>query len=220
MLAKKIEELKKGIIEESQLVEEMLEKSIAGLLNKEFEKLEEVFALERKVNKKELEIDEMCTGIIALHQPEAKNLRTILMILKMNNDLERMGDLVVNIAECSQYLIRKPFIKKLVNIPVMMEETKKMLEDSIKAFINEDTKLAKIVCLNDDVVDDLKDQQYRLMITYMIDDPTTIKRAILLNKISSYLERIADLSTNIAEETIFMTKGTVIKHHALEDENK
>lgn len=220
MLAKKIEELKKGIIEESQLVEEMLEKSIAGLLNKELEKLEEVFALERKVNKKELEIDEMCTGIIALHQPEAKNLRTILMILKMNNDLERMGDLVVNIAECSQYLIRKPFIKKLVNIPVMMEETKKMLEDSIKAFINEDVKLAKNVCLNDDVVDDLKEQLYRLLITYMIDDPTTIKRAILLNKISSFLERIADLSTNIAEETIFMTKGTVIKHHALEEDEE
>ncbi|MBC8384310.1 MAG: phosphate signaling complex protein PhoU [Candidatus Cloacimonetes bacterium] len=218
MIAKKIEELKKKIIEESQLVEEMLEKSIDGLLNKDALKLEEVFTIERKVNKKELDIDEMCTGIIALHQPEAKNLRTILMILKMNNDLERMGDLVVNIAECSQYLIRKPFIKKLVNIPVMMEETKKMLADSIKAFINGDIILAKNVCLNDDVVDDLKDQQYRLLMTYMIDDSTTIKRAILLDKISSYLERIADLSTNIAEETVFMTKGTVIKHHSLEED--
>ncbi len=213
MLLEKISKLKKEIIEESQLVIEMLKQSINGLLSKDLEKLELVFELEEKVNKKEIEIDEICIGLIALHQPEAKNLRTIIMILKMNNDLERMGDLVVNIAECSQYLIKKPFIKKLVNIPVMMEETRKMLEQSVEAFINEDTELARQVCINDDIVDDLKDQHYRLLITYMVDDPTTIKRAILLNKISSYLERIADLSTNIAEETTFMANGRVIKHY-------
>ncbi len=212
MLLEKISKLKKEIIEESQLVTEMLEQSINGLLSKDLEKLELVFELEEKVNKKEIEIDEMCIGLIALYQPEAKNLRTIIMILKMNNDLERMGDLVVNIAECSQYLIKRPFIKKLVNIPVMMEETRKMLEQSMEAFINEDTEIARQVCINDDIVDDLKDQHYRLLITYMVDDSTTIKRAILLNKISSFLERIADLSTNIAEETIYMTDGAVIKH--------
>ena len=213
MLLEKISKLKKEIIEESQLVIEMLEQSIHGLLSKDMEKLMLVFELEEKVNKKEIDIDEMCIELIALHQPEAKNLRTIIMILKMNNDLERMGDLVVNIAECSQYLIKRPFIKKLVNIPMMMEETRKMLEQSVEAFINEDTELARQVCINDDIVDDLKDQQYRLLITYMIDDPTTIKRAILLNKISSFLERIADLSTNIAEETTFIANGRVIKHH-------
>ena len=219
MLLKKISKLKKEIIEESQLVIEMLEQSINGLLSKDMEKLELVFELEEKVNKKEIEIDEMCISLIALHQPEAKNLRTIIMILKMNNDLERMGDLTINITQSAQYLIKKPFIKKLVNIPLMMEETRKMLKQSIEAFINEDVNLANEVCINDDVVDDLKEQTYRLLITYMLEDPRTIKRAIHINKISSNLERIADLSTNIAEDTIFITEGRIIKHHRDEYDN-
>ena len=219
MLLEKISKLKKEIIEESQLVIEMLEQSINGLLSKDMEKLELVFELEEKVNKKEIEIDEMCISLIALHQPEAKNLRTILMILKMNNDLERMGDLTISIAESAQYLIKKPFIKKLIHIPTMAEETKKMVENTIEAFINEDVNLANEVCINDDVVDDLKEQTYRLLITYMLEDPRTIKRAIHINKISSNLERIADLSTNIAEDTIFITEGRIIKHHRDEYDN-
>lgn len=219
MLLEKISKLKKEIIEESQLVIEMLEQSINGLLSKDMEKLESVFELEEKVNKKEIEIDEMCISLIALHQPEAKNLRTILMILKMNNDLERMGDLTISITESAQYLIKKPFIKKLVHIPKMAEETKKMVENTINAFINEDVNLANEVCINDDVVDDLKEQTYRLLITYMLEDPRTIKRAIHINKISSNLERIADLSTNIAEDTIFITEGRIIKHHRDEYDN-
>ncbi|MCD4796744.1 MAG: phosphate signaling complex protein PhoU [Candidatus Cloacimonetes bacterium] len=214
MLNEKIEELKKNIIEEANLVETMIELSFAGLLEKDSSKLEKVFELEEQINSREIDIEEDVISLIALYQPEAKNLRTIIMILKMNNDLERMGDLAINIVQSSQYLIRKPFIKKLINLPAMAEETQKMLKNSITAFIDENTALAKQVCIDDDIVDDLKEQIYRVLITYMMDDPTTIKRAFHINKISSNLERIADLSTNIAEDTIYMAKGTVIKHKA------
>ncbi len=212
MLRDKIEGLKKQIIEEANIVQKMIENAIAGLMEKDSNKLDAVKKMEQEVNSIEMEIEEQCIQIMALHQPEAKNLRALVMILKMNNDFERMGDLAINIVECSEYLISKPLIKKLVNLPTMALETQKMLKNSLSAFINEDTKLAKEVCLYDDIVDDMKEQVYRLLITYMMDDPTTIKRAFQINKIASSLERIADLSTNIAEETIFMVEGRVVKH--------
>ncbi len=205
----------KSILEMARIVEYMLEQSIQGLLEKDKDKLEKIFELEEKVNQMEIDIEEDCTTLIALHQPEAKNLRTILMILKMNNDLERMGDLTINIVKCSLYLIQKPFFKKLIDIPVMADETKKMLENTITAFVNEDVALAKQVCVNDDVVDELKEHIFRVLITYVLDDPTLIKRAFHINKISANLERIADLSTNIAEDTIFMTEGKIIKHGSI-----
>jgi len=219
MLKQQIEELKKAVIEQANQVELMIQLSIDGLLERDVAKLEKVFVLEKEVNAQELIINEDTTTLIALQKPEAKNLRIILMIIAMNNDLERMGDLAVNISKRAQYLIKKPFIKKLINIPSMAEETLKMLRNSIKAFIEEDVVLAKQVCIDDDIVDDLKEQIYRVLITYMLDDPTTIKRAFNLNNISSNLERIADLSTNIAEETIYMTEGNVVKHYSELSEN-
>jgi phosphate transport system protein len=190
----------------------MIQLSMEGLLEKDESKLEQVHRLEEEINKRELEIEEEATTLIALQKPEAKNLRIILMIIAMNSDLERMGDLAVNITKRAEYLIKKPFIKKLINIPTMAEETLKMLRNSIKSFIDENVELAKQVCIDDDIVDDLKEQIYRVLITYMIDNPGTIKRAFNINNISQNLERIADLSTNIAEETIYMTEGKVIKH--------
>ena len=212
MLKQKIEELKKAVIEQANQVDLMIKLSIDGLLEKDNSKLEKVLEIEELVNAKEICIEEDAITLIALQKPEAKNLRTILMILKMNNDLERMGDLAENITQSAEYLIRKPIIKKLINIPAMAEVTLKMVKQSINSFINEDTELAKQVCINDDIVDEMKERIYRVLITYMMDDPTTIKRAILINKIASNLERIADLSTNIAEDTIYIAKGTVVKH--------
>jgi len=219
MLTNKIPDLKKNILEMARIVEKMLEESIAGLVEKDKEKLEKIFELEDKINQMEIDIEEQCISLIALHQPEAKNLRTILMILKMNNDLERMGDHCINIVKCALYLIRKPFFKKLVNIPVMAENTKKMVENTITAFMNEDSEQAKQVCLDDDNVDEIREHIYRVLLTYVLDNPTYIKRAFHINKISANLERIADLSTNIAEDTIFMTKGEIIKHHVEEENN-
>jgi len=212
MLKQQIEELKKAVIEQANQVDLMIKLSIEGLLEKDNSKLERVLEIEELVNTNEIRIEEEAITLIALQKPEAKNLRTILMIIKMNNDLERMGDLAENITQSAEYLIRKPFIKKLINLPTMAEVTMNMVKQSIDAFINEDAKLAEQVCIDDDIVDDLKEQIYRVLITFMTSDPTTIKRAIHINKIASNLERIADLSTNIAEDTIYIAKGTVIKH--------
>ena len=213
MLQTKILELKKSIIEQANKVEMMIQYSMASLLERDDKKIEQVFDLEEEVNSREIEIEGEATTLIALQKPEAKNLRIILMIIAMNNDLERMGDQAVNIAQCAQYLNRKPPLKKFINLPLMAEETLKMLRNSIKSFIDEDVELARQVCIADDIVDKLKEEIYRVLITYMLDDPATIKRAFNINNISSNLERIGDLSTNIAEETIYMTEGRVIKHH-------
>lgn len=213
MLQRKIEELKKSIIGQANKVEEMIQLSVDGLLERDENKLLQVFQLEEVINSVEMEIEEEAISLIALQNPEAKNLRIILMIIAMNNDLERMGDLAVNITKRAEYLIKKPFMKKLINIPVMAEETLKMLKNTIKAFIEEDVELAKQVCIADDIVDDLKEEIYRVLLTYMNDDPATIKRAFNINNISQNLERIADLSTNIAEETIYMAQGMVVKHN-------
>src|SRR6056297_2283523 len=168
MLTSKIAELKKSIIEEADLVIKMMDICIQGLLERDKTKLDKILDLEEQVNSKEIELDEACTALIALHQPEAKNLRTILMILKMNNDLERMGDLVTNMSKCASYLVRKPSITKLVALPKMTEAASKMVKDSIQAFIDENAEEAKCVCEADDEVDDLKEHIYRTLITYMI----------------------------------------------------
>jgi len=218
MLEEKLNDLKKKLIEEAGLSEDMVKKSIDGLIGKRKEILEKVIKeYEPKMNKLEIELDELCTNLIALYQPEAGNLRTILMILKMNNDLERIGDLAVNISESALFLIERPPVKPLIDIPRMAEETIDMLKKAVDSFINRDAKLAKSVCERDNVIDNLKDQILRELITYMSSDPSTIERSIHLIRISRCLERIADLSTNICEDVIFMVKGKVIKHH--KDEN-
>jgi len=209
----KITNLKREIIEYATLVEDMIDKSIKGLLKKEKESLIEVIESdEPKANDLEIKLDEMCTTMIAQYQPKAKGLRTILMILKINNDIERMGDLAVNISESSLFLIENPQVKPLMDIPRMAKETIKMLKDSIDSFVMEDAKLARSVCERDSIVDNLRDQILRELITYMSADPSTIERSLHLIRISNNLERIADLSTNFGEGVIFMVEGKVIKH--------
>lgn len=221
MLEEKIIELKKELIEYASLIEEMISKSIKGLLEKNKDILDEVINIDEfNANSKEIEIDEMCTNMIAQFDPMAKNLRTILMIYKMNNDMERLGDHAVNIAQSSLFLIERPFVKKLMDVPRMTHEVISMLKDSINSFINEDACLAKKVCERDSVVDDLKNQIIRELITYMISDPKTIERSLHLMRITGNLERISDLSTNIGEEVIFMVQGRIIKHHQNIDDNE
>lgn len=221
MLEAKLTDLKRELIGFASLVEQMIEKSIKGLLNKKRESLLEILENdEPKANSLELELEELCTTLIAQFEPKAKDLRIILMIAKMSNDLERMGDHAVNIAESSLFLIERPLVKPMLDIPRMAELTKKMLRDSIDSFINEDTNLAKDVCERDNLVDDLKDQLLRELITFMSSDSTTIERSLHLIRISGNLERIADLSTNICEDVIFVAKGQVIKHHRLNGEGE
>jgi len=213
MLEKKLTELKKKLVWEASLAEDMVKKSVQGLVERNKEVLEKVInEYEPKMNELEIEMDEFCINLIALHQPEAGNLRTILMVLKMNNDLERIGDLAVNISESALFLIEKPPVKPLIDIPRMAEETINMLKDAVDSFINKDVNMAKSVCERDEIVDNLRDQIFRELITYMSSDPSTIERSIHLIRISRSLERIADLATNISEDVIFMVNGKVIKH--------
>jgi phosphate transport system protein len=214
LLEERINKLRGKIIEYASLAETMLEKSIAGLLNKDKLLLDGViFDLENKANEMEIELDEECIALIVQFQPKARDLRIIMMILKMNNDIERMADHAVNIAQAAKFLIERPQVKPLIDIPRLMDEVRAMLKKSIDSFIKEDAFLAKSVCQKDDIVDGLREQIVRELITYMSSDPTTIERAIRLIAIANNLERIADLSTNICEDVIFMVQGKIIKHH-------
>lgn len=214
MIEEKLNALKEKIIEMAVLVESMIEKSIKGLIERDKNLLLEVIEREEKrVNDMEIEVEDMGIKFIALYHPEAEHLRTSLMILQINNDLERMGDEAVNISESSLFLIERPPVKPLIDIPRMAEITIEMLKDSITSFVERKPELAKEICSRDDTVDSLRDQIYRELITYMMQDSSTIERALHLLRIARSLERIADLSTNLCEDVIFMVKGKVIKHH-------
>jgi phosphate transport system protein len=217
MLEEKMTGLKREIVEYAGLVEAMIDKAVTGLLGKHRDVLTEVIERdEPRANSLEIEMDDLCTSLIAKYGPKARDLRTILMVLKMSNDFERMGDHAVNIAESGLYLMDRPPVKPYIDIPRMAEATIGMLRDSITAFVNEDAALAKSVCERDSVVDDLRIQTLRELITYMASDPSTIERALHLIRVSGNLERIADLSTNACEDVIFMVEGRVIKHHHFE----
>jgi len=210
----KLTNLKKTLMEFATLVESMVDMSIAGLKLKKEDMLNDVIHLdEPKANNYEVELDERSVSIIAQHQPTGKALRTIIMILHINSTLERIGDHAVTIAESGLFLIGQPPVKSLIDIPRMADVVKTMIADSITSFINEDAELARGVCERDSIVDGLRTQIIRELITYMTSDPTTIERALQIMKIASNLERIADLATNICEDVIYMVKGTVIKHH-------
>jgi len=218
MLEKELISLKKRIVEYAALVEQMIKKSIGGLMRKKRLLLLEVIEkLELKANQEELDIEEQGTIIMAKFQPAAKDLRVILMILRMNNDLERMADHAVNIAERGLFLIENPMVKPLIDIPKMADITMHMLTDSIDSFVKEDSDLAKKVCERDNKIDNLNDQIFRELITYMFSDPSTIERSIKLIQISNNFERIADLATNICEDVIYIVEGKVIKHHKDEE---
>ncbi len=213
MLDKEMEKLKKLFLDEANLAIKMVKRSIEGLVKEQEESLHEVIKkLEPVMNDTEIEVDEKCINIIALFQPKASILREVMMIYKMNNDMERIGDLAVNISESALYLIKRPKVKPLIDIPRMAEEATKMLEDSVKSFLENDPKLAKDVCERDDIVDGLRDQIIRELITYMTSDPSTIERSLHLMRITKNLERVADLATNIGEDVIYVVEGQVIKH--------
>ncbi len=208
----KMDEFKKKIILQAGTVEFMLELFIENLQRKNEEKLKEIFLLEEKVNTKEIEIEEDVIGIIALYQPEGKNLRTVLMILKMNNDLERIGDLVTDISNF--YLSDSmghnfKFQEKLI---LMCKKSYEMLKESIESFIKEDPIIAKTVCEKDDFVDDLHSELRKDIIKYVQKNPTETEEFLNYYNIIFKIERIADLATNIAEEAIYLSKGEDIKH--------
>ncbi|HXG30402.1 MAG TPA: phosphate signaling complex protein PhoU [Thermodesulfobacteriota bacterium] len=213
-----ITNLKKLLLEMAGSVEEMIAKSVKALKERDTILAEEVIRSDERINDMEIEIDNLCIKILALYHPEAEDLRTVTMIMKINNDLERIGDHAVNISERAIYLADKPPVKPLIDIPRMAEKAMEMLRESLDSFVNKNEELAVQVCKKDDEVDALETQVMRELVTYMIGDPTTIDRAIHLILIGRDLERVADLATNIAEDTFYIASGRILKHHAMEKE--
>ncbi len=212
MIADALKELISKTVKYSNLVSGMIEKSIKGLLERDESLLKQVMEIdEPAANAFEIEIDDMVLTTLARFQPEAKDLRKILMILKMNNDFERIGDLTNNIADGAYILIQRPEVKPLLDIPRMAENTIKMLNNSITAFIDEDSLLAVEVLKHDDIVDNLRDTILRDMIA-MMADPKVLDRGLQVIRIVRNLERIADHATNVAEDVIFIKEGKVVKH--------
>ena len=221
MLPERINDLKGHIVQFATHIEHMKDKSIRGLVARDAGLLRQVIeADELKANTFELEIDEICTSLIAQFQPRAKDLRTILVIYNMNGSLERMGDHSVNIAQSALALLQVPPIKPFIDIPRMNELVKKMLSDVIDSFINEDSTLAIEVCERDKIIDGLRDQILRELLTFMPANPSIIGSCIQILRIAENLERIADLTTNISENILYMSEGKVIKHHYHRDKDE
>ncbi len=212
-LEEEITKLKKMLFEMATTVEEMIAKSIKALEENNMILAEEVRKSDDRVDDMEVDIDDQCIRILALYHPEAVDLRAVTMIMKINNDLERIGDHAVNIAEMTIYLADKPPVKPLIDIPKMAEKAIEMLQEALDSFVNKDADLAVEVCKKDDEVDALEPQIVRELVTYMISDPQTIDRALTLILIARALERVADLATNIAEDTYYMASGKTLKHH-------
>jgi len=205
--------LKEKLLEMASLAEESIAMAVRCLKERRGELASDVLKGEEKINHLEIEIDELCMRLLALRQPMATDLRFITSAMKITSDLERIGDQSVNIIERTVDLLKVPQLKPLIDIPRMADLAQNMVRDSISAFINRDDCLARDVCERDDQVDQLNHQIFRELLTYMMQDATTITRAVDLILVGRHLERIADHATNIGEDVIYMVRGKTIKHH-------
>ena len=208
--------LKDELVRMASLAESAIGLAVKALVSRDAEMARQVIHSDDAINSLEIELDELCLRTMALYQPEARDLRFLAMALKINNDLERMGDQAVNIAERTLDLLTEPLLKPLIDIPRMADLAQRMVKDSLDAFVQQDVARAKAVCERDDEVDQLDDQIFRELLTYMMEDPKAITRSVNLILVSRHLERIADHATNIAEDVIYLVEGKTIKHHARE----
>jgi len=209
-----LNKLKENLLKMAGLAERAISNAIEALVKRDTALAEKTIAEDEKINQMEIVIDDMCLKLLALHQPMAADLRFITSAMRINTELERIGDQAVNIAERVISLNQEPQLKPYIDIPRMAEITQSMVKEVLDAFVNGDAQRARSVCERDDQVDGLNDQVFRELLTYMMADSKTITRAVHLIIVSRCLERIADHATNIAEGVIFMVKALVIKHHA------
>lgn len=211
-----IEALKERVLKMGSFVEESIRKSVKALVDRDQKLAIEVIDNDAIVNNFDVEIEEECIRFLAIWQPTGSNLRFITTAIKIITDLERMGDLAVDICERAIELNDEPPLKPYIDIPRMAEAAQKMLKDSLDAFVARDPELALSVCAADDFVDNLNQQIFNELLLYMLQDPKNISRAVRLTYITKYLERIGDHATNIAEMVVYMVQGKVIRHMACE----
>jgi phosphate transport system protein len=209
-----LDELQNRLLEMGGLVESSIHESVLALTERRVRRTDTVWSNEARINRLEIEIDELATRLLALQQPIAGDLRFITAAIKINTDLERMGDLAVNIAQRALTLIEEPAANAPVDIHKMAVLAQQMVRKCLDAFVRRDPDLAREVLLSDDEVDGLRTSIYRGSIEFMKQDPAMIAEGVDLILISRHLERIADHATNIAENTLFLVKGIDVRHQA------
>jgi phosphate transport system protein len=207
-----LEALKQTLLAMGGLVEDQIRRAMRALLERDDVIAQEVIDRDRQVNTYDIEVDEQCVNLLALHQPAAGDLRFITTAMKIVTDLERIGDQAVNIAQRALELNREPQLKPYIDLPRMADKAQRMVKESLDAFVSRDTDLARRVCAEDSEVDALKEQIFRELLTFMMEDARTIPRAIRLILISRFLERVADHATNIAEMVIYMVDSKMVRH--------
>jgi phosphate transport system protein len=211
-----LQQLKTRLLEMGGLAEDRVRSAVRALVDRDAALVDEVLAGDTPINQLHIEIDDRCFKLLALHQPMAVDLRAIMSAIKINTDLERVGDLAINIAEAARRYLRHPPVKELIDIPRMADLAQAMLRDALDAFVRRDTALAQRVLDEDDVLDGLKTQVFRELLTYMLQAPSTIEPSLDLILVSRHLERIGDHATNVAEDVIFMVSARDVRHHASE----
>ena len=209
-----LEQLKGKLLEMSALVEASVQRSVAAVTQKDRSAAEQVFRNEARINELEMEIDEFAINLLATQQPLAADLRLVVAALKINTDLERMGDLSVSIAQRAVSLLSEPMIQPMVDIRHMSSLVESMVRKSLDAFVANDADMARSVLASDEAVDSLRTASYHELVSFMEKDPHNIPQALDLIGITRSLERIADHSTNIAEDVLFLVKGIDVRHHA------
>jgi phosphate transport system protein len=209
-----LQELKQRLLVMGGLAEERLRLAMRGLIERDRDAMAAVIRGDKAINQLHLEVDDRCFKLLALYQPMAVDLRVIVAAVKINSDLERVGDLAVNVAEASERYVRHEPVKPLIDIPRMGLIAQRMLHDALSAFVSSDVSAARTVLAQDDELDGLKTQIFRELLTYMLGHTRTIEPGIDLILISRHLERIGDHATNIAEDVIFIVEARDVRHHA------
>jgi len=207
-----LDALKQTLLAMGGLVEDQIRRAMQALLERDDVIAQEVIDRDRQVNAYDVEVDEQCVNLLALHQPAASDLRFITTAMKIVTDLERIGDQAVNIAQRALELNREPQLKPYIDLPRMADRAQRMVKESLDAFVAGDTALARQVCAADAEVDALKEQIFRELLTFMMEDPRTVSRAIRVILISRFMERVADHATNIAEMVIYLVEGKMVRH--------
>ena len=205
-------DLKEKILRMGILVEEQVQGALRALIERDSDLARKIIANDRQVNTLDVEVDEDCLRLLALQQPAARDLRFITTAMKISTELERISDLAENICERAIELNEEPQLKPYIDIPRMANWSLRMVKEALDAFVNQDATLARKVCTDDDFVDDLTHQLFRELLSFMLENPQTITRAIRITFISKYLERIADHATNVAELVVYMVEGKIIRH--------
>jgi len=211
-LFRDLDNLKKELLAMGSMVELAIDKATHALVERSPDLAQEVMQGDDRIDQKENKIEEDCLKLLALHQPVAADLRMIIGVLKVNNDLERMGDLAVNIAERATYLASNEALNTGVDFPRMTEGVRSMVKGSLDALVNQDPQQARRVLEQDNEIDDLHREIFKILQDSMRQDPNNVERAVHTLSASRYLERIADLTTNIAEDVVFMVEGELIRH--------